>query len=114
MLHFTSVMGTLLAPLQRSSEWNCNRCGRLLLTGVYNRFHGKFERSKIGRIGQYVVWPRFRVFRDTRLLDVTWTENVKDRVAGGDQIIGNDPSVTAPPKSLSAHDCASLRATQRS
>ncbi len=82
--------------------------------GSVQQFYGKFERSKIGRIGQYVIWPRFRAFRDTRLLDVTWTENVKDRVAGGDQIIGNDPPVTAPPKSLGAHDRASLRVTQRS
>jgi hypothetical protein len=99
------------APLQRSFDWYCYRGRHLLLRGVYNNFHGKFEGSKIGRISQYVIWPRFRALRDTRLLNVIWTENVKDRVAGGDQIIRNDPPVTAPPKSLGAHDCASLRVT---
>ena len=41
--------------------------------------------------------------------NVVRTENVKDGLAGGDQMVGDDPAMAAPPQGLGAHDRAPRR-----
>jgi hypothetical protein len=42
------------------------------------------------------------------LLDLTWSKNVKDRLAGIQQIVGDDAAMTTPPQRLGAQDSAAL------
>ena len=53
--------------------------------------------SNLNRIGEHSIWAKFGSGRYEGSRDVTWPENVKDSLAGGDQIIRNDPPVTSPP-----------------
>src|SRR5690349_439425 len=56
--------------------------------------------------------PELRGARHLRLLDLTGPENVKDGLAGGDQVVGDDPPVTPPPQSFRTHDRAALGVAQ--
>ena len=53
--------------------------------------------SSLNRIGEHSIWAEFGSGRYEGSRDVIWPENVKDSLAGGDQIIRNDPPVTSPP-----------------
>jgi hypothetical protein len=44
-----------------------------------------------------------------RFVHVARPENVKHALAGRDEVVGDDPSVTAPPNSFRAHDSAAPR-----
>src|SRR5579871_3607452 len=65
-------------------------------------------RCVLGRIDQSTRTLHFRGRVDRGLLDMTRTENVEHALARREQIIGNDPAVTAPPHRLGAHDGAAL------
>jgi hypothetical protein len=53
--------------------------------------------SKLNWIGEHSIRAKFGSRRHECSRDVIRPENVKDSVAGGDQIIRNDPPVTLPP-----------------
>ena len=61
------------------------------------------------RIYERAVWATNGSLRHVRWLRSSFRENVDHRFAGGDKVVGDDPTVTSPPHSLGAHDGASLR-----
>ncbi len=45
--------------------------------------------------------------RQPRLVDLRWAKNVHHAFPCGEEVVGDDPSVAAPPEYLGAHDRAS-------
>src|SRR5690242_19904782 len=66
-------------------------------------------RLRLGRIDQTAVGPRARRFGHVCFLDLARSKNMKDALAGRQEIVGNDTSMTTPPHALRAHDRASPR-----
>ena len=62
----------------------------------------------IGWIDHHSVYPDFGRARNVRLINPVRSENVKNYLSCGDQVIRDYPPVTSPPQSLRAHDCAAL------
>jgi hypothetical protein len=58
--------------------------------------------SNLNRIGEHSIWSKFGSRRYEGSRDAVWPENVKDSLAGGDQIIRNDPPMTSH-HNVSAH-----------
>src|SRR3954468_21293073 len=58
------------------------------------------------RVGQAAIRLDLRRRIQLCLFDLPWPQHVEHALAGGKQVIGDDPAVASPPQCLRAHDGA--------
>jgi hypothetical protein len=66
----------------------------------------------LGGIDQITVGLQSRRGGHARFFHVARSENVKHALAGREEVVGDDPSVTAPPHGFRAHDSATPRVSE--
>ena len=72
-----------------------------------------FRRIFCGRIEQHSAGPYLRAGRELCGINLAGPHNVLDRKSLGQQIVGDDAAVAAPPHGFGAHDGAAIVAGER-
>lgn len=61
---------------------------------------------KIGRVKHLSIFAHDGAGRQARLINMRFPKDMHHAVTAGEQIVGDNPPVTAPPDGFGAHDCA--------